>query len=327
MLDKYSRPLLAEGPANVNVTADRISMPVRYDNWGPNQPSVLQAALWYAERGIAVFPLGPAKRPLARCAACWPVGACPGRDECRCGVDTCHGFYAATSDHAVINGWWGRHPDWQIGLRTGQVSDLVALDVDVDKGGLDSLIALQQAGLDIRDTAAQLSGSGLSFHLLYSHPGGTVPNSAGRLGDGLDVRGDGGYVVGAPSRHPDTGARYQLLGELMQLPVWRPPSHPEHARSFSATPQQQRNRSVASRGTGRLTSTRVQALVDLVGSAQPGRRREMLFWAGCRLGESSGTQAARLAVAQLLLDAAASAGMTEYKAFDTLRGALQQGGV
>jgi len=46
MLDKYSRPLLAEGPANVNVTADRISMPVRYDNGGPNQPSVLQAALW-----------------------------------------------------------------------------------------------------------------------------------------------------------------------------------------------------------------------------------------------------------------------------------------
>jgi len=157
-------------------------------------------------------------------------------------------------------------------MRTGQVSDLVALDVDLDKGGLDSLISLQQAGLTIRGTAAQLSGSGLSFHLLYRHPGGKVSNSAGRLGDGLDVRGDGGYVVGAPSRHPDTGARYELLGELTQLPVWRPPSHPEHVR----------------------------------------------------LGECSGTQAARLAVAQLLLEAAASAGMTEHKAFDTLRGALQQ---
>ena len=205
----------------------------------------------------------------------------------------------------------------------------MALDVDLDKGGLDSLIALQQAGLAIRGTAAQLSGSGLSFHLLYRHPGGTVPNSAGRLGDGLDVRGDGGYVVGAPSRHPDTGARYELLGELTQLPVWRPPSRFEHARLFATAPKpkQQRNRSLAAGGTGRLTSTRVQALVDLVGSAQPGRRREMLFWAGCRLGECSGTQAARLAVAQLLLEAAASAGMTEHKAFDTLRGALQQGGV
>jgi len=115
------------------------------------------------------------------------------------------------------------------------------------------------------------------------------------------------------------------------LPVWRPPSRSEHARSFATAPKpkpkpKQRNRSLASGGTGRLTSTRVQALVDLVGSAQPGRRREMLFWAGCRLGECSGTQAARLAVAQLLLEAAASAGMTEHKAFDTLRGALQQGG-
>lgn len=295
MLDNYSRPLLAQGPANIKVTAERISMPVRFDSLGPNQPSVLQAALWYAGQGIAVFPLGPAKRPLARCAACRPVGACPGRNECRCGVDTCHGFYAATLDRAVINGWWGRQPGWQIGLRTGQVSDLVALDVDLDKGGLDSLISLQQAGLDIRGTAAQLSGSGLSFHLLYRHPGGTVPNSAGRLGDGLDLRGDGGYVVGAPSRHPDTGSRYELLGELTQLPVWRPPSDPEHTRLFATAPKpkQQRNRSLASRGTGRLTSTRVQALVDLVGSAQPGRRREMLFWAGCRLSECSGTQAAR----------------------------------
>jgi len=116
---------------------------------------------------------------------------------------------------------------------------------------------------------------------------------------------------------------------LTQLPVWRPPSHPERVRSFATAPKpkQQRHRSLASGGTGRLTSTRVQALLDLVGSAQPGRRREMLFWAGCRLGECSGTQAARLAVAQLLLEAAASAGMTEHKAFDTLRGALQQGGV
>ena len=97
------------------------------------------------------------------------------------------------------------------------------------------------------------------------------------------------------------------------MPVWRPPSHPERVRSFATAPKpkQQRHRSLASGGTGRLTSTRVQALLDLVGSAQPGRRREMLFWAGCRLGECSGTQAARLAVAQLLLEAAASAGMTE----------------
>jgi len=146
MLDNSSRPLQAEGPANVNVTADTIGVRVRYDNWGPNQPSVLQAAHWYAERGIAVFPLGPAKRPLARCAACRPVGACPGRNECRCGVDTCHGFYAATLDRAVINRWWGRHPDWQLGLRTGQVSDLVALDVDLDKGGLDSLTRCSNPG-------------------------------------------------------------------------------------------------------------------------------------------------------------------------------------
>ncbi len=316
-------PLLAEGPASV--AADGVGTPVHYDDWGPNRSSVLPAAHWYAEQGTAVFPLGPAKRPLARCAACRPAGACAGRDKCRCGVDTCHGFYAATLDHAALDRWWGRHPDWQIGLRTGQASDLVALDVDLDKGGLDSLIVLQRAGLDIRGTAVQLSGSGMSFHLLYRHPGGLVPNSAGRLGDGLDVRGDGGYVVGAPSKHPDTGVRYQLLGELTQLPLWQPPSLGGRVAARASTPMQQGKRSFDSRGTGRLTSRRLKALVDRVGSAQPGRRRETLFWASCRLGGCAATRATGTAAAELLLEAAVSAGMTKQKAFATLLDGLRQG--
>ncbi len=45
------------------------------------------------------------------------------------------------------------------------------------------------------------TGSGM--HYYFKHPGGEVRNSAGRLGPGLDIRADGGYVVAPPSRHPN----------------------------------------------------------------------------------------------------------------------------
>jgi len=58
-----------------------------------------------------------------------------------------HGFWAATTDEAKIRRWYTQHPHWQVAIRTGAVSELVVLDVDLDKGGLDSLINLERAGL------------------------------------------------------------------------------------------------------------------------------------------------------------------------------------
>jgi len=189
--------------------------------------AVLEAALEYARAGLHVFPLSWGRTPIALCPACQPDRGCPGKDRCLCGVGTCHGFWAATTDEAKIRRWYTQHPDWQVAIRTGAASNLVVLDVDLDKGGLDTLVGLERAGLDKAGTGCQLTGSGLSFHLLYRHPGGVVPSTQGSwpsgLGPGLDVRGDGGYIVAAPSRHPATGARYEMLGELGDPPVWCPP--------------------------------------------------------------------------------------------------------
>ncbi len=205
-----------------------------------NGKLVLAAALDYAAAGLPVLPLSWNRTVIASCPACKPGGGCAGQNRCRCGVDTCHGFWAATTDAERITRWFTQHPDWQLGLRTGAPSGLVVLDVDLDKGGLNSLIALQRAGLDISGTAVQLSGSGLSFHLIYAHPGSQVRCSQGGtasgLGPGLDVRGDGGYVVWAPSRHPSTGARYELLGSLLDLPVWPAPRPLQGAEVAAAGP-------------------------------------------------------------------------------------------
>jgi hypothetical protein len=56
--------------------------------------------------------------------------------------------------------------------------------------------------------------TGNGRHIYYRHPGGTVKNSAGQLGVGLDVRADGGYVVAAPSRHV-----LQIVASACRYPV------------------------------------------------------------------------------------------------------------
>ena len=47
-------------------------------------------------------------------------------------------------------------------------------------------------------------------HDFFKHPGCNVCNSAGTLGPGLDIRGDGGYVVAPPSIHT-SGKEYKWL--------------------------------------------------------------------------------------------------------------------
>jgi hypothetical protein len=77
----------------------------------------------------------------------------------------------------------------------------VVLDVDRGGGGPESLAALEREHGPAPETARARTGGG-GAHLFFGYPPGReeVPNSAGVLGPGLDVRGEGGYVVVPPSR-------------------------------------------------------------------------------------------------------------------------------
>jgi hypothetical protein len=70
-------------------------------------------------------------------------------------------------------------------------------------------------------SAAPRSRTGKGWQLFFRHPGVTIPNRAGII-PGLDVRGDGGYVVAPPSVHPN-GKQYRwevpINGELPALPL------------------------------------------------------------------------------------------------------------
>lgn len=251
----------------------------------------LPAALAYAAHGWHAFPLGPNKVPLGLCSSCRD-GRCPGRDECSCGRDTCHSFYAATTDAARIRKWFTEHPDWQLGVRTGALSGIVALDVDIHAGGDKSIAALQRKTGKLPDTVMQISGSDQSVHLLFAHPGHRVSINAGKLGDGLDVRGDGGYIVAAPTLHPRTGKPYRwkdnnpfgrlapwpaALDALVQpTPVTRPSTEAPVATGEPVR-----------RVTGLRSDPvrRVAGLLEFVLASTQNQRNTRLHWAACRFGE------------------------------------------
>ena len=139
----------------------------------------------YAKRGLPVFPLkARSKQPL-----------------------TAHGFRSATRNLGCIETWWKRWPDANIGIPTGAASGLLVLDVDPRNGGTESLERSILEHGPLPDTAGQITGGG-GRHIIFRHPGGPVPKT---LAPGIDLKGDGGYIVVAPSVHP-SGNHYEWDG-------------------------------------------------------------------------------------------------------------------
>ena len=171
----------------------------------------LEVALAYARRGWPVFPLHhPDPR---RGCSCIDALECrsPGKHP-----RTRKGLKDATTDERQIRRWWEHYPLANVGLATGRKSGLVAVDVDPRAGGDASLCELIERYGELPDTLESVTGGGGS-HLFFAHPGVTFKNSASVLGEGLDVKTDGGYVVAAPSLHA-SGKRYS----------WRTRRRPAH---------------------------------------------------------------------------------------------------
>ncbi|WP_425050753.1 bifunctional DNA primase/polymerase [Psychromarinibacter sp. S121] len=149
---------------------------------------LLRAALNYAAKGYPIFPammIDGHKKPLVK----WGKGK-DGHPDLR--------MRRATTDPATIKAWWARWPLAMIGMPTGERSGVVVLDVD-RKGGVDGLANLRAAGFDpyaLTPIIAATPSGGLHFFMRYSGP---LKNSAGLLAAGVDIRGDGGYVVLPPS--------------------------------------------------------------------------------------------------------------------------------
>ena len=159
---------------------------------------LVEVALRYADHGWPVVPLHTPRGSGCSCQArdCGSPGKHP---------RTVRGLRDASIDLDRIRTWWGRWPDANLGVATGMASGLMVLDVDLPDGPT-SLTRLEAARGPLSVTCEQRTGSG-GRQLLFAHPGQPVGNRA-RLLPGIDVRGDGGYIVVPPSRHV-CGDRYQ----------------------------------------------------------------------------------------------------------------------
>ncbi len=113
------------------------------------------------------------------------------------------GVHDATTDPATIRAWWAKYPNANIGIACG-ASGLVVLDVDVkhDALGMESWRdLLAEHGPALGETVcAETPTKGMHF---YYRAKGRLGNSTGKLGPGLDVRANGGYVAAAPSVTPE----------------------------------------------------------------------------------------------------------------------------
>jgi KaiC/GvpD/RAD55 family RecA-like ATPase len=151
---------------------------------------MIETALHYAAKGWQVFPLLPNdKRPA-----------------------TDNGFKAATTQKAIIEGWWLRWPDANVGIVTGAASGIVVLDVD-RKHGVDGVVAATE--LDLPETLVVRTPSG-GFHLFFTLPKGVSVGRRIGVKPGLDILGDGGYVVAAGSRVD--GAAYEIVRNRPMVP-------------------------------------------------------------------------------------------------------------
>lgn len=191
----------------------------KFSSLSPNAkplPSTHDAGRWYIRQGWAVLPLWGMTGYLCQCGS--PGCKSPGKHPIPRLVP--NGLKQATQDQDTFRQWANAFPDMNIGIVTGTISGIVVLDIDSgpdtteDNDGFIPFAELQQKHGNVDDTIAVQTGGG-GLHLYFRHPGEAVRNSAGTLGKGLDVRGDGGYVVAPPSIHAN-GARY----------VWDADGHP-----------------------------------------------------------------------------------------------------
>lgn len=149
--------------------------------------NMMDVAIKYAEMGLAVFPVRRNKAPY-----------------------TPHGCKDAKTDLRAIKSWWKRWPDANIGIATGSISGgivVIDIDIDEDKGiyGDESLREWEDEHGELPETWRAITGRG-GYHIYYRSDE-KIKNTTG-LYPGIDIRGEGGYVIAPPSIHQN-GNSYQ----------------------------------------------------------------------------------------------------------------------
>ncbi|MET9376279.1 bifunctional DNA primase/polymerase [Streptomyces sp. NPDC002992] len=281
----------------------------------------LAHALSAAERGLPVIPLSATKLPALRSPHRDDALPTPCHGECgRPG----HGVHDATTDPAAVRALFAAAP-WATGygIACGRPPHhLIGIDLDVTPADAatgttgDATAELRHLALQhlftLPPTVTVLTPSGGRHLWLTGPPDVVVPNSAGRLAPGIDIRGAGGYLVG-PGSVTARGA-YRLAqgsANLDPAPCPRallrliaPPAPPRRPHHDPTGPRHGRG------------------LVHFVLTAHEGQRNTRLFWAACRAYENGLGDS----LTDALTTAAVHTGLTEREARATILSASRLSG-
>ena len=154
----------------------------------------LNIALEYIAKGWAVFPVHKVVNGLCTCNN--PDCKSPGKHP-----KLPNGLHAATKEANMARFWWnGAHRGSGVAIATGQVSGFFVVDVDIKEDGIRAWEYFKDDhNIDDCETVAQKTPSG-GKHIFYAMPSeGKIKTTTNVLAKGIDIRGDGGYIVAYPS--------------------------------------------------------------------------------------------------------------------------------
>jgi hypothetical protein len=232
--------------------------------------TLMNAALVLASNGRPVFPVGRNKNPLVKK---WGQ--------------------VATTDVDRVRRMFSMSGAELIGLPAGTANAVDILDIDPRNGG-DVWLAENRHLLPMTRVHRTRSGG---LHYLFRHADG-VRNSAGRIGQGIDIRGEGGFFVCPPS----PGWTVEVVAPIATWPSWllRPGlalEPPEPSRPISSAPVEPIS--------DKRAAAYVDSLLRNLGRAKDGEKHYVLLRMGRALG-----------------GVAAAAGITDSDAVERLVAAL-----
>lgn len=243
----------------------------------------------------------------------WAVFPCHSvvKGECTCGRASCkapgkhprtsNGVRAATSNLEQLRAWLSRWPDANWALATGSPSGVWVLDIDVkpDKDGKASLEAwLTKTRAEIPATLVVETGGG-GWHYYWVESG--LGNRTNVL-PGVDVRGEGGYVLLPGSTHI-SGKSYRIASD----------KQPAHA---------DRQLVELARGASSAPTPPVTATGSLLDPIPEGERDDTLFRMACSLRRKLSDD--RQAIETLVVARALASGFSESDALRKVEQAFKQ---
>jgi len=179
------------------------------------------AKFWF-EKGFSVIPVHYVKDGVCSCKMgkdCPSPGKHPAPSRWKM-------YQEKKADTHTLEMWFdGRFADYNLGVVTGKISgNIFVVDVDIGPGkpGPDTLDDLQMANDDLPDTLEQITGSGGRHYFYKAPPDIEILTGKNTLGDGIDTRGEGGFVVVCPSNHK-SGNQYIVSphrDDIEESPDW-----------------------------------------------------------------------------------------------------------